>query len=75
MNREELSNLFTATLKSKLINDKYNNRRICDVKVEISQGHYEGNEYEDGDSFDEIKIKVKTSSPKGKNSRWENYYF
>ena len=74
MNREELSKLFLEVLKSKLIGTiHYNGRKISDVELEINDCY---DEYEDGgSSYDEIKIRVKTLSPKGKNRKWEEYYF
>jgi len=73
MNREELSSLFTESLKAKLINTEYNGRKVCDAKVDIVEGSWEEEGY-GGGSYEDLIIKVKTLSPKGKNSRWENYY-
>ena len=74
MNREELSKLFLEALKPKLIGTNHiNNRKICDVELEINDCYeeYDGG----GSSYDELRIRVKTLSKKGKNSKWENYYF
>ena len=72
MNREELSIIFTEVLKTKLINTEYGYRKICDVEVDISEEYWEDENC--GGSFDKIEIRVKTLSPKGKNSRSEHYY-
>jgi len=73
MDKHELSNLFTEALKSKLLGTKYNNRKICDVVVDICEGSWEQEGY-GGGSYNDLTIRVQTLSPKGKNSRWDDYY-
>ena len=68
MDTKELNSLFTEALKQKLLGTKYNDRIINDVQVEISKEYWQ-DEYVGGE-FDKIEIKVKTLSPKGKNSKW-----
>ena len=72
MNKQELSELFTDSLKTKLLGTFYRDRKICDLKVEILQEDWE--DEGGGGSYDTIHIKVKTQSPKGKNSIWVNYW-
>ena len=74
MTREELQELFVKALKEKLVGTMYSNGRIIeDVSVTMNE---EEIDYTIFVSFREIiDIKVKTSSPKGRVSKWSTYYF
>jgi hypothetical protein len=73
MKRYEIAEVFTKSLKEKLINTFYNDKLILDVSVEVLEIVIDwdgGGRYEDV-----INIKVLLESKTGKTKKWENYYY
>lgn len=73
MNRQDISKLVEDAIKAKYVGTLYNGKKVIDAEVCITEFSYDNENW--GGSVDEIKIRLKVTSPKGKSSKWINYYF
>ena len=68
MKREELCRILRDSLLDKYEHHQYDGKTVVDVEVEISDFDFDNSGW--GGSCNEIKIRLKTLSPKRKKVEW-----